>query len=294
MDFSGQVAIVTGAGRGLGRAHALAFARAGAKVVVNDLAGSDGDPAAAVAAEILAAGGEAVANGASVTDRAAVDAMVAETLERWGRIDILVNNAGILRDRSFGKLTEADMRDVIDVHLMGAFHCTQAVWETMRAQAYGRIVMTTSASGLFGNFGQANYGAAKLALVGLMQTLSIEGARYGIRVNAIAPSAATRMTQDILTEDVLAAMTPERVSPAVLFLASRDAPTRCIMTAGAGGFEIAEIGMTQGIMVTGDPTGFADIIARRFDEIADRTDAIVPANAMEPPMHQMAKFAQTA
>ena len=290
MNFRGQVVIVTGAGRGLGRAHAIAFGRAGAKVVVNDLAGADGTPAEDVAAEIRAAGGEAVADAASVTDRAAVDRMVAEAVARWGRVDVLVNNAGILRDRSFAKMSEADMRDVLDVHVMGVFHCTQAVWPAMQSRSYGRIVMTSSASGLFGNFGQANYGAAKLAQVGLMQTLSIEGARYNIRVNSLAPSAATRMTADILSTDMLALMAPDRVSPAVLFLASRDAPNRCILTAGAGSFEMVQIGMTRGIHLDGDPATFAGEIAVRFGEIEDATGLIIPTNALEPPAIQVAKI----
>ena len=195
IDLTGRVAIVTGAGGGLGRQHALLLARLGAKVVVNDLgssvSGGGASPSAAqaVVEEILAAGGVAVANGSSVTDFTQVEAMVAEVMARWGRVDILVNNAGILRDKSFTKMDLSDFRLVVDVHLMGAVHCTKAVWEVMRRQNYGRIVMTTSSSGLYGNFGQANYGAAKMALVGLMQTLAIEGAKNNIRVNCIAPTA---------------------------------------------------------------------------------------------------------
>ena len=198
IDFNGRVAIVTGAGGGLGRAHALALAARGAKVVVNDLGGArDGSghsltAAEAVVAEIRAAGGLAIANGASVTDWDAVHAMVQQAVDTWGRVDILVNNAGILRDKSFAKMDLADFRLVMDVHLMGAVHCAKAVWPHMQAQNYGRILMTTSSSGLYGNFGQSNYSAAKLALVGLMQTLAIEGAKHGIRVNSLAPTAATR------------------------------------------------------------------------------------------------------
>jgi NAD(P)-dependent dehydrogenase (short-subunit alcohol dehydrogenase family) len=277
--FDGQVAIVTGAGGGLGREHALALAARGARVVVNDLGGGrDGSggsatAAEAVVAEIIAAGGEAMANAASVTDAEAVEAMVAEVMARWGRIDILVNNAGILRDKSFAKMDLADFRLVMDVHLMGAVHCTKAVWEIMRAQNYGRIVMTTSSSGLFGNFGQANYGAAKMALVGLMQTLAIEGAKNDIRVNALAPTAHTRMTED-LQGLPLEALGPELVSPGLLYLVSRDAPTRAILAAGAGGFERAYVTLTQGDFAFGPDA--AEQVAARFDAISDRENEIVP------------------
>jgi NAD(P)-dependent dehydrogenase (short-subunit alcohol dehydrogenase family) len=229
--LEGRIAIVTGAGGGLGRAHALYLARKGARVVVNDLADN---AAEAVAAEIVASGGEAIACAGSVTDQTAVADMVARTMERWGRIDILINNAGILRDKSFAKMSIDDFRLVVDVHLIGAAICTKAVWEIMRAQNYGRIVMTTSSSGLFGNFGQANYGAAKMALVGLMQTLALEGQKYNIRVNCLAPTAATGMTADILPPESLELLAPEKVSPALLQLVSNDAPTRAIVCAGAG------------------------------------------------------------
>ena len=299
MRFDGRVAIVTGAGGGLGRAHALALAARGAKVVVNDLGGardgSGGSLSAAerVAAEIREAGGTALANGASVTDQAGIEAMVAEVMAAWGRIDILVNNAGILRDKSFTKMTLEDFRTVIDVHLTGAFICTKAVWEIMRAQNYGRIVMTSSSSGLFGNFGQANYGAAKMGLVGLMQVLSIEGAKYNIRINCLAPNAATRMTEDIFPEPVLALMKPEAVSPGVLALVAEDAPTRAILSAGAGSFERAYITVTQGIFVgAGDDS--AAQVAQRFDEISDRTHDIVPENAMETGRIEMTKAVAAA
>ncbi|WP_312064615.1 SDR family NAD(P)-dependent oxidoreductase [Brevundimonas sp.] len=277
--FDGQVAIVTGAGGGLGREHALALAARGAKVVVNDLGGArDGSggsatAAEAVVAEIEAAGGEAMANAASVTDAAAVEAMVAEVMARWGRIDILVNNAGILRDKSFAKMELADFRLVMEVHLMGAVHCTKAVWDIMRAQNYGRIVMTTSSSGLFGNFGQANYGAAKMALVGLMQTLAIEGAKNDIRVNALAPTAHTRMTED-LQGLPLEALGPELVTPGLLHLVSRDAPTRAILAAGAGGFERAYVTLTQGDFAVG--LDAPEQVAARFDAISHRAGEIVP------------------
>jgi NAD(P)-dependent dehydrogenase (short-subunit alcohol dehydrogenase family) len=277
--FDGQVAIVTGAGGGLGREHALALAARGAKVVVNDLgaardgSGGSATAAEAVVAEIEAAGGEAMANAASVTDSAAVEAMVAEVMARWGRIDILVNNAGILRDKSFAKMDLADFQLVMDVHLMGAVHCTKEVWEIMRTQNYGRIVMTTSSSGLFGNFGQANYGAAKMALVGLMQTLAIEGAKNDIRVNALAPTAHTRMTED-LQGLPLEALGPELVTPGLIYLVSRDAPTRAILAAGAGGFERAYVTLTQGDFAVGPDA--PEQVAARFEAISDRTNEIVP------------------
>jgi NAD(P)-dependent dehydrogenase (short-subunit alcohol dehydrogenase family) len=282
LNLTGKVAIVTGAGGGLGRAHALALAARGARVVVNDFGraqtGPDGretTAAEAVAAEIRAAGGEAMANHASVTDEAAVAALVADTLAAWGRIDVLVNNAGILRDKSFGKMDLADFRLVVDVHLMGAVICCKAVWDTMRAQKHGRIVLTTSSSGLYGNFGQSNYGAAKMALVGLMQTLAIEGAKDNIRVNCLAPTAATRMTEGLMPPEVLAAVAPEAVSPAVVFLASDEAPTRAIICAGAGSFEVAHITLTQGVHI-GQGADAADQLAARYPEVADRQGETVP------------------
>jgi NAD(P)-dependent dehydrogenase (short-subunit alcohol dehydrogenase family) len=255
LDFNNRVAIVTGAGGGLGRLHALALAARGAKVVVNDLGGArDGSggsvsTAQAVVVEIEAAGGVAMANGASVTDYAAVQAMVQAAVDAWGRVDILVNNAGILRDKSFAKMEMDDFRMVMDVHVMGAVHCTKAVWPHMVAQKYGRILMTTSSSGLYGNFGQSNYGVAKMALVGLMQTLSIEGAKHHIHVNCLAPTAATRMTEDLMPPQVLAALKPEAVVPAMLVLVAEDAPTRTILCAGAGSVEAAQITLTQGAWV---------------------------------------------
>jgi NAD(P)-dependent dehydrogenase (short-subunit alcohol dehydrogenase family) len=279
--FDGQVAVVTGAGGGLGRAHALALAARGAKVVVNDLGGAlDGSggglsAAEVVVAQIRAAGGEALASSASVTDAAAVEAMVAQAMSQWGRVDLLVNNAGILRDKSFAKMTIDDFRAVLDVHLMGAVHCCKAVWEIMRAQHFGRIVMTTSSSGLYGNFGQANYGAAKMALVGLMQTLAIEGAKHNIRVNALAPTAATRMTEGLLPEAMLALLEPERVSAGLMHLLSADAPTRAILCAGAGGFERAHITLTQGVFV-GAADDAAEQVAERFEEISAHDGETVP------------------
>lgn len=281
MSFEGQVAIVTGAGGGLGREHALALARRGAKVLVNDLGGAvDGSGASVSAAqkvvdEIRAMGGQAMANGASVTDFAAVQAMVQQAVDAWGRVDILVNNAGILRDKSFAKMQMEDFRLVVEVHLMGAANCCKAVWPHMQTQNYGRIVMTTSSSGLYGNFGQSNYGAAKMAQVGLMQTLAIEGAKHNIHVNALAPTAATRMTEGLMPEAVLAALKPEAVVPAMLVLAHADAPTRTILCAGAGGFEAAHITLTQGVYV-GAGEDAAEQLAAQLGAVTDRTGEQVP------------------
>ena len=279
--FDGRVAIVTGAGGGLGRQHALALAARGAKVVVNDLGGTldgnGGTPLAAqeVVDEITAAGGIAMASGASVTDAVAVQAMVDAAMAAWGRVDILVNNAGILRDKSFTKMTLDDFRLVVEVHLMGAVNCSKAVWDIMRAQNYGRIVMTTSSSGLYGNFGQSNYGAAKMALVGLMQTLSIEGAKNDIRVNCLAPTAATRMTEHLMPEAVLKLLQPEAVTPGLLALVADDAPTRAILCAGAGAFERAHITLTPGVFV-GLPGDAAEQVAAQFEAISARDDEAVP------------------
>jgi len=272
IDLNGRVAVVTGAGGGLGRAYARLLAQRGARVVVNDL----GSGAESVAREIIEAGGLARAALCSVTDAAAVQDMVQQTLRAWDRVDILVNNAGILRDKSFARMSLDDFRLVIDVHLMGAVNCTKAVWEVMREQKYGRIVMTTSSSGLYGNFGQSNYSAAKLALVGLMQTLAIEGAKYGIRVNSIAPTAATQMTQGILPEEQLKLIRPELVAPGILALVAENAPTRTILCAGAGGFEVANITLTKGIHVDGDPPSAEELVAR-WAEVVDRQGEMTPA-----------------
>ncbi len=285
LRFNERVAIVTGAGGGLGREHALALAARGARVVVNDFGG----PAAeAVVAEIQAAGGTAMAFTASVTDEAAVAALVQATLAQWGRIDILVNNAGILRDKSFAKMDLADFRLVVDVHLMGAAICTHAVWPVMRAQKYGRVVMTTSSTGLYGNFGQANYGAAKMALVGLMQTLAIEGAKDGIRVNCLAPTAATRMTEGLMPAEVLAALQPSAVSPGLVYLVSEEAPTRAILCAGAGTFERAYITLTDGVHL-GTGEGIADAVAAQFDAISDRSHEQVPQSGSAQGSNEVAK-----
>jgi NAD(P)-dependent dehydrogenase (short-subunit alcohol dehydrogenase family) len=281
LDFTGRVAIVTGAGGGLGRQHALALAARGAKVVVNDLGGArDGSggslsAAESVVAEIRAAGGEAMANGASVTDFEAVQAMVQQAVDAWGRVDILVNNAGILRDKSFAKMDIADFRTVVDVHLMGAVHCCKAVWPHMNEQKYGRILMTTSSSGLYGNFGQSNYGAAKLALVGLMQTLALEGAKNNIHVNSLAPTAATRMTEGLMPPQVLAALKPEAVVPAMLVLVSEDAPTRTTLCAGAGSVEAAHITLTQGAWIGLDAQA-PETLAANLRQVLARAGDMVP------------------
>ena len=280
-----RVAIVTGAGRGLGRAHALALARHGAKVVVNDV---DVKAAAAVHAEIEALGGEAMADSASVQDLARVEDMVAAAIRRWGHVDILVNNAGILRDKTFAKIDLADFRLVLEVHLMGSVHCTRAVWGHMRERGYGRIIFTTSSSGLYGNFGQSAYSAAKMGLVGLMQTLAQEGARYGIHVNCLAPSAATQMTEGLLPPEDLAALAPERVSPAVVALASAGAPNKRIVLAGAGSFEMAHITMTQGLYL-GCSENTAEEILANWERIADRNGEFVPSTGFEQYKYEVAR-----
>ncbi|MBZ9646888.1 SDR family NAD(P)-dependent oxidoreductase [Sphingobium sp. 3R8] len=272
--FDGQVAIVTGAGGGLGREYALGLAARGAKVVVNDLGGSvDGTggssiAAEAVVAEIRAAGGEAMVNGASVTDDAGVAGMVDQTMAAWGRIDVLIANAGILRDSSLTKMSIADFTSVLDVHLMGTVKPVKAVWDIMRAQNYGRIVFATSGSGLYGNFGQANYGAAKLAVIGLMNTLKIEGAKNDVRVNAIAPVAATRMTEGLATPEIMARIAPGFVTPGVLYLASRDAPTGSILSAGAGVMSLARIYETEGVYF-GETPPSVEKVREQWDAISD-------------------------
>jgi len=267
-----RVAVVTGSAGGLGRAHALFLARHGAKVVVNDLAP---DAAERVASEIEAAGGTAMAVAASVTDEAAVASMIEEVMGGWGRIDILVNNAGILRDKSFANMSIDDFRAVVDTHLIGAAICSKAVWEIMRAQRYGRIVMTTSSSGLYGNFGQANYAAAKMALVGLAQTLAIEGAKYDICVNCLAPTAATQMTDGILSRDSLRLLDPALVSPGLLALVGERAPSRAILCAGAGHFARANVTLTNGYYVGAASDAGEQVIAH-WDDISDRRDESVP------------------
>ncbi|OWW20624.1 SDR family NAD(P)-dependent oxidoreductase [Noviherbaspirillum denitrificans] len=287
--LNGRVAIVTGAGSGLGRAHALALAKYGAKVVVNDVNGRhQGAPGRAVADQIVRDGGAAIADGGDVRDMEQMEAMVSRAMGEWGRVDILVNNAGILRDKSFSKMTLDEFRAVMDVHLMGAVNCTKAVWEQMRAQRYGRIIMTTSSSGLYGNFGQANYSAAKMAVVGLMQTLALEGAKYNIRVNCLAPTAATAMTEGVLSPDALNMLHADAVSPGIVALAGENAPTRTILLAGAGSFESANITMTQGIFVGNVDDPVAQLCAR-MDEVTDRQGETIPAEGWEQYRLELAK-----
>ena len=281
--FDDQVVIVTGSGNGLGKSHALEFARRGARVVVNDLGGSlDGSGASSAAAnavveEINAGGGDAIANGANVTDYSQVEEMVGQALAKWGRIDVLINNAGILRDKTFAKMKLADFDLVVDVHLNGAVNCTKAVWDPMRDRQYGRIVMTSSSSGLYGNFGQTNYGTAKMSLVGFMNSLCLEGQKYGIHVNALAPIAATRMTEDLMPEKVLAQLDPKAVTPAVIFMSSQGAPTKQIIAAGAGVYAKVAILETPGVYLPeGDRS--AENVAAQWEQIA-ATEGAVELNA---------------
>jgi len=284
-----RIAIVTGAGRGLGRSHALELARHGARVLVNDIGADQPDsPAQEVVQAITSAGGQAIAHGADVTDPAQVQAMVEQAVAQWGRIDILVNNAGILRDKSFAKMTLEDFRLVMEVHLMGSVHCTHAVWNGMREQNYGRIVMTTSSSGLYGNFGQANYGAAKMALVGLMQTLAQEGERNGVHVNCLAPTAATAMTEGLLDQQTLDMLSPTSVSPALIALVADNAPNRTILMAGAGSVEQANITMTNGIYLPENERS-GNRVLERLEDIADRQNETVPATGFDQLRHEVAK-----
>ena len=284
--FDGRVAIVTGAGNGLGRAHALGLAARGAKVVVNDFGGGrDGTggsltPAEAVVEEIRKAGGVAMADGADVSHFEQVQAMVERATREWGSVDLLCANAGILRDKSFAKMEVADFAKVLDVHLNGTFYCCKAVWNGMRERNYGRIVVTTSSSGLFGNFGQANYGAAKAGIVGLMNVLAEEGRKNDIRVNTISPTAATRMTEELLPPQALVLMKPEAITPAVLYLLGEDAPTRTIMGAGAGSFAVIKVMETEGVNFA-QSEWTPEAIAAHFAEIGDMSTAKALENAFQ-------------
>lgn len=297
IDLTGKVAIVTGAGQGLGKAHALLLASRGAKVVVNDLGtASDGvgetlSQAHEVVAEITKLGGTAITNGANVTNFDEVQSMVDEVIKKWGRVDILVNNAGILRDKSFSKQSLEDFKAVVDVHLWGAVNCTKCVWDIMKKQEFGRIVMTTSSSGLYGNFGQAAYGAAKMALVGLMNTLHEEGAKYNVRVNCLAPSAATRMTENILSPEQLKMLVPDVVAHGVLALVSDDAPSKFIMCAGAGSFERAHITMTRGKFI-GNSNDAAEQVLANIEAISDRVDENVPSTGFMQPEYEQTVLKQ--
>ena len=288
--FDGRVAIVTGSGGGLGRCHALGLAARGAKVVVNDI-GKDGaasDSARKVVDEIRAAGGVAMADGADVVNFEQITAMVARAEADWGRIDILVSNAGILRDKSFAKMEMSDFDRVVRVHLTGSANCARAVWNGMRERGYGRVVFTSSASGIYGNFGQENYGAAKAAMTGLMNVLHLEGAKYGIRVNTLAPTAATAMTEGLLSPEEAALLSPESVTPAVLFLASEHAPSRVILGAGAGVFAVTRIEETQGVYLD-DAERSPEAIAARWAEISGA--ATYP---LDNALAQTRKFAELA
>ena len=276
LDFTDKVVIVTGAGGGLGKSHALDFARRGAKVVVNDLGGSvDGSAGTSEAAqgvvdEILAAGGTAIANGSSVTDDAGVANMISQTMDAFGRIDVLVNNAGVLRDKSFAKMEIDDFTFVVDVHLFGTLKPTKAVWPIMKDQGYGRIMVTSSSSGLYGNFGQANYGAAKMGVVGFINTLKLEGQKDNIHINALAPVAWTRMTSNLMPPEMEEMLKPEQVTPAVVFMCSENAPTGKIICAGAGAFASAHIVETRGMYLGADPS--AEQVAENWEQISKIDD----------------------
>ena len=289
--FDDRVAIVTGAGQGLGRSHAISLAKRGAKVIVNDLGASGGESinAEKVAEEIRNNGGEAIANGANVSNFDEVQNMVSQAMDAWGRVDILVNNAGILRDRTFLKMSIDDMRQVIDVHLMGSMYCSKAVWEIMREQSYGRIVFTTSSTGLYGNFGQTNYGAAKMAMVGMMNTLHLEGMKYDIRVNCLAPAAGTAMTEGLFPEPIFDLLSPESVSPGVVFLSSSDAPSKVVLAAGGGSFAVFKGFETEGINLHPDslnPEG----VAKNWQAISSEEGM----NELQTGAEQTEKFARQA
>lgn len=298
ISFKDKVVIVTGSGGGLGRCHALQFAERGAKVIVNDLGGSvDGSGGSSEAAdkvvdEIKAMGGDAISNGSSVTDKAGVKKLVDDAMAAYGRIDILVNNAGVLRDKSFAKVTLDDFEFVVDVHMMGSVYCTKAVWPIMVEQKYGRIVMTSSSSGIFGNFGQSNYGSAKMGVVGLMNTLRIEGQKNNIKVNSLVPVAATRMTENLgMPDAVFDSLKPESVSPAVIFMSSEDAPDGVMISAGAGVFAMAEIVHSEGIALKGDDLN-ADMLAEKWSEASDMTNSKALRSGAEHTAHIFKKLSE--
>ena len=284
--FDDKVAIVTGAGGGIGKEHALELARRGAKVVVNDLGGNvDGSGASDAANEVVelikSEGGEAISNGASVTDLDAVKAMVNQTMEEWGRIDILVNNAGILRDKSFHKVTLDDFNLVMDVHFQGSLNCTHSIFPIMREQEYGRIIFTSSASGVYGNFGQTNYGSAKMAMIGLMNTLKLEGQNKNIFTNSITPVAYTRMTEGLIPEDFGKNLRSEFITPAVIYLASDQAPNGVTIAAGAGVFSRIFIHETMGVSLGMGEDMTPENIHANWDKISDMTEARALQNGGE-------------
>ncbi len=298
ISFKDKVAIVTGAGGGLGRCHALQFAERGAKVIVNDLGGAvDGSGGSSEAAdkvvdEIKSIGGDAISNGSSVTDKAGVKKLVDDAMAAYGRIDVLVNNAGVLRDKSFAKVTLDDFEFVVDVHMMGSVYCTKAVWPIMVEQKYGRIIMTSSSSGIFGNFGQSNYGSAKMGVVGLMNTLRIEGQKNNIKVNSLVPVAATRMTENLgMPDAVFDSLKPESVSPAVIFMASENAPDGVMISAGAGVFAMAEIVHSEGIALKGDDLN-ADMLAEKWSEASDMTSSKALRSGAEHTAHIFKKLSE--
>lgn len=294
-EFKGRVAIVTGAANGLGRSHAKALAAAGAHVVVNDLGvkGDSGlaasDASRAVVDEILAAGGSAIADFADVSDPDQVAALVGRTMNQWGRVDILINNAGLLRDKTFAKIELADFRLILDVHVMGSVNFTKAVWPIMRSQNYGRILFTSSSSGLFGNFGQSNYGTAKAGMLGLMNVLHLEGAKNGIKVNCLAPTAATDMTKGLISAEAAELLDPDSVSPAVLFLVSEDAPSKTIMGAGAGVYSTIQVLESPGVYLPPEQRSL-DGFAARFAEMRELGNGPTPETAFG----QTQKFVDTA
>ncbi|WP_285349054.1 SDR family oxidoreductase [Pseudomonas sp. ME-P-057] len=294
MDFEGKVVIVTGAGGGLGRAHALLFARHGARVIVNDLGGSahgEGANASAadrVVAEIRDERGEAVANHDSVTDG---DKIVQNALDTYGRVDVVVNNAGILRDKSFAKMEDTDWDLVYRVHVEGAYKVTRAAWHHLRAQNYGRIIFTSSTSGIYGNFGQANYGMAKLGLYGLTRTLAIEGRKNNILVNAIAPTGGTRMTEGLIPASVFDLLKPELVSPLVVFLGSEQCPDSGGLYEVGGGW-MGKVRWERSLGAGFDPhAGFSpQDVAAQWASISDFSNAAHPADSAEALKEMMANL----
>jgi NAD(P)-dependent dehydrogenase (short-subunit alcohol dehydrogenase family) len=295
ISFQDRVAIVTGAGGGLGKAYALELARRGARVVVNDIgAARDGtghsDAALAVVEEIRAAGGEAMSNGGNVAEYEQMVEMVAKAKEAWGGVHILINNAGIIRDKTFAKMEPADFEAVVRVHLLGSAYASKACWETMREQAYGRILMVTSSTALGGNFGQSNYGAAKLGLVGLAKTLYLEGAKYNIRVNSLSPTAGTRMTEDLLPDEAYKAFSPESVAPAALYLVSDDAPSNAIVAAGAGVYQSAWLTLNPGVLLPPEEQT-VEGFAAAWDRISDRKDDRPMTAGIEQAQHAMEMLA---